>query len=159
MKLVRPFTLPGLSSHAPLSLFPPPSCPYPLPLYFCTSQSPPSHLPDHSPAAFLYLICSDSSTFLFVLRVSSGLFLDPSSNLFCPDFYIHTAKKQYRKFKTNIPRKVLHCHSPNFHIHVSVSDLYIPTIDLPILLQEICRPILEIYTVYRSQTHECGNWD
>jgi hypothetical protein len=30
---------------------------------------------------------------------------------------------------------------PNFHIHVSVSDLYIPTIDLPILLQEICGPI------------------
>ena len=28
-------------------------------------------------------------------------------------------------------------HSPSFHIHVSVSDLYIPTIDLPILLQEI----------------------
>ncbi len=27
-------------------------------------------------------------------------------------------------------------HNPNFHIHVSVSDLYIPTIGLPILLQE-----------------------
>jgi hypothetical protein len=27
-------------------------------------------------------------------------------------------------------------HSPNFHNHVSVSDLYIPTIGLPILLQE-----------------------
>jgi hypothetical protein len=27
-------------------------------------------------------------------------------------------------------------HSSNFHIHVSVSDLYIPTIGLPILLQE-----------------------
>jgi hypothetical protein len=26
--------------------------------------------------------------------------------------------------------------SPNFHIHVSVSDLYIPTIGLPILLPE-----------------------
>jgi hypothetical protein len=26
--------------------------------------------------------------------------------------------------------------SPNFHMHVSVSDLYIPTIGLPILLQE-----------------------
>jgi hypothetical protein len=26
--------------------------------------------------------------------------------------------------------------SPNFHIHVSASDLYIPTIELPILLQE-----------------------
>ncbi len=34
-----------------------------------------------------------------------------------------TAKKQYRK-------------SPNFHIHVSVSYLYIPRIDMPILLQE-----------------------
>ncbi len=40
-------------------------------------------------------------------------------------------------------------------IHVSVSDLYIPTIDLPILLQEIlCGPILGII-INRSQTHEC----
>jgi hypothetical protein len=30
--------------------------------------------------------------------------------------------------------------SPNFHIHASVSDLYIPMIGLPILLEEICRP-------------------
>jgi len=36
-------------------------------------------------------------------------------------------------------------HSTNFHIHLSVRDLFIPTIDLPILLQEICEPILEIY--------------
>ncbi len=35
--------------------------------------------------------------------------------------------------------------SPNFHIHVSVIDLYIPTIDLPFLLQEICGLILRIY--------------
>jgi hypothetical protein len=35
--------------------------------------------------------------------------------------------------------------SPNFHIHASVSDLYIPTIGLPILLEEICRPILGLY--------------
>ena len=35
--------------------------------------------------------------------------------------------------------------SPYFHIHASVSDLYIPTIGLPILLQEICRPILGLY--------------
>jgi hypothetical protein len=32
---------------------------------------------------------------------------------------------------------------PNFHIHVSVGDLYIPTIGLPILLQ----------------IHECRNWE
>ncbi len=50
-----------------------------------------------------------------------------------------TAKNQY-------PETELRGHSPNCHIHVSVSDLYIPTrIDLPILLQEICGPILGIY--------------
>ncbi len=41
--------------------------------------------------------------------------------------------------------KELRGHSPNFHIHVFVSDLYISTIDLLILLQEICGPILGIY--------------
>jgi hypothetical protein len=43
------------------------------------------------------------------------------------------------------PEKNLHGHSHNFHIHVSVSDLYVPTIELPILLQELCGPILGIY--------------
>jgi hypothetical protein len=38
--------------------------------------------------------------------------------------------------KQTFPEKDLRGHSPNFHIHVSVSDLYIPTIGLPILLQE-----------------------
>jgi hypothetical protein len=33
-------------------------------------------------------------------------------------------------------KKELRGHSPDFHIHVSVRDLYISTIDLPILLQE-----------------------
>jgi hypothetical protein len=40
------------------------------------------------------------------------------------------------------PEKELRGHRPNFHIHVSVSDLYLPTIDLPILLRERCGPIL-----------------
>ncbi len=40
--------------------------------------------------------------------------------------------------------------SPNFHIHVSLRDLYISTIRLPILLQEtekttVCGPILRIF--------------
>ncbi len=34
----------------------------------------------------------------------------------------------------------------------------IPTIDLLILLQEICGSILRI-CIYCSQTHECGNWE
>jgi hypothetical protein len=47
-----------------------------------------------------------------------------------------TAKTPYRKFETNIPGKGMRGLCPDFHIHVSVSDLYIPTIGLPILLQE-----------------------
>ena len=39
----------------------------------------------------------------------------------------------------------MHGHSLSFHIHVSVSDLFISAVDLPILLQEICGPILGIY--------------
>ncbi len=35
--------------------------------------------------------------------------------------------------------------SPNFHFDVSVSELYIPTMGLPLLLEEICRLILGIY--------------
>jgi hypothetical protein len=38
--------------------------------------------------------------------------------------------------KQIFPGKQLRDHSPNFHIHVSVIYLYIPMIDLPILLQE-----------------------
>ena len=46
---------------------------------------------------------------------------------------------------TGISLSVLLQCSPNFHIHVSVSDFYIPTMDLPILLHEICGLILGIY--------------
>jgi hypothetical protein len=38
--------------------------------------------------------------------------------------------------------KKLRGHSPNFHIHVSVSDLYITTVGLQILPQKICGRIL-----------------
>ncbi len=48
----------------------------------------------------------------------------------------YTSKSQYRILKQNFLEKELRGQSPNFHIHVSVSDLYIPTIDLPILWQE-----------------------
>ncbi len=47
--------------------------------------------------------------------------------------------------KQIFPEKDLRGNSPNFHSHVSVRDLFIPTIDLPIMLQEICGPILGIY--------------
>ncbi len=47
--------------------------------------------------------------------------------------------------KQIFPEKEYRGVSPNFHIHASVSDLYIPTIGLPIPLEEICRPILGLY--------------
>ncbi len=48
-------------------------------------------------------------------------------------------------WKQIFPEMKLRGHSPNFPTHVSVSDLYILPIDLPILLQETCGPILRIY--------------
>jgi hypothetical protein len=47
--------------------------------------------------------------------------------------------------KQIFPEKEYRGLSPNFHIRVSVNELYIPTMDLPDLLEEICRLILGIY--------------
>jgi hypothetical protein len=58
--------------------------------------------------------------------------------------FVCTAKNQYN-LKQIFPEKELRGHSPNFHMHVSVGDLFIPTIDLPLLLHEICGPIQGIY--------------
>ncbi len=79
-----------------------------------------------------------------------------------PLYYLHTAKRKYRNFETNItniPRKVLLGSQSQFS-HSCVCDLftytvlYIPTIGLPILLEEILycmydctyidRPLLQI---------------
>jgi hypothetical protein len=54
--------------------------------------------------------------------------------------------------KQIFPEKKLCGHSPKFHIYVSMSDLYIPTIELPILLQEICGPIL---LDHQFRYHDC----
>ncbi len=61
-----------------------------------------------------------------------------------------TAKTKYPNFETNIPRKGISGLSPNFDIHASVSDLYISTIGLAILLEEICRPLLGLYKWLRD---------
>ncbi len=68
----------------------------------------------------------------------------------------YTAKNQYRKFEANIPRKGIARPQAQFPHHVSVSNLYIHTIDLPILLQEICGPILEICKSLTDKWVEIG---
>jgi hypothetical protein len=55
----------------------------------------------------------------------------------------HSAKTTAENSKQIFPEKELLGLSPHFHL--SVSDLYIPTNDLPILLDENCGPILGIY--------------
>jgi hypothetical protein len=69
-------------------------------------------------------------------------------------------QRQNTEFSKQIfPEKEYRGLSPNFHIHASVCYLYIPTIGLPILLEEICKAILGVwYYINRSQRHECWNW-
>jgi hypothetical protein len=57
--------------------------------------------------------------------------------------FFHTAqqRKNAEDLKQIFPGKEY----PNFHIPVSVSELYIPTMELPFLLEEKCEPILGIY--------------
>jgi hypothetical protein len=58
------------------------------------------------------------------------------------------------------PEKELPGLSPNFHIHVSVSDLYIPSTGPHIFLQQNMQTDRRNRTyINRSQTRECGNWD
>jgi hypothetical protein len=56
-------------------------------------------------------------------------------------------RQNAENLKQIFPEKEYRSLSPNFHIHVSVSELYIPTMGLPVLLEEICscRLILGIY--------------
>ncbi len=54
-------------------------------------------------------------------------------------------RKNAANLKQIFPEKEYRGLSPNFHIHASVSELYIPTMGLPFLLEEICGPILGIY--------------
>ncbi len=59
---------------------------------------------------------------------------------------VNTLQRQNAEnLKQIFPAKEYRGLSPNFHIHVSVRELYIPTMSLPFLLEEICIPILGIY--------------
>jgi hypothetical protein len=64
-----------------------------------------------------------------------------------------TAKTQCRKnLKQIFPEKEYRGLSPNFHIHVSVSELYFPTMGLPFLLEEILYVDRSWEYIYRTQT-------
>jgi hypothetical protein len=71
--------------------------------------------------------------------------------------FVTLQRENAENLKQIFPEKEYWGLSPNFHIHVSVSELYIPTMGLPVLLEEICRLILGIYKSLKK-THECENW-
>jgi hypothetical protein len=54
-------------------------------------------------------------------------------------------RQNAENLKQIFPEKEYRGLCPNFHIHVCVSELYILTMGLPFLLEEICSLILEIY--------------
>jgi hypothetical protein len=62
----------------------------------------------------------------------------------CQCFFSTLQRTNTENLKQIFPEKELRGQGPNFHIHVSVSDLYITTVGLPFLLQEICGLILGI---------------
>jgi hypothetical protein len=76
---------------------------------------------------------------LSVRIVTKSPKVEPLIILYSP----HCKDKKF--LKQIFPEKEYRGLSPNFHIHVSVGELYIPTMGLPILLEEICGLILGIY--------------
>ncbi len=70
-----------------------------------------------------------------------------------------TAKIVYRISETNIPRNETAWPQSQF-LHSCFCEWFIcPTIVCLFCCRKICRPILGIYCINRSQIHECGNWD
>ncbi len=75
---------------------------------------------------------------------ASFTWLVPGTPIFCA-MVLCTAKTPYRKFETNIPIKGIVRSQFQFPHSCVCERFYIPTIDLPILLQELCGPILGKY--------------
>ncbi len=65
---------------------------------------------------------------------SLSLSLNQRKNRSC----VTLQRQNAENLKQIFPEKEYRGLSPNFHIHVSVSELYIPTVGLPFLLEEIC---------------------
>jgi len=59
-----------------------------------------------------------------------------SGVIYSVDKYSTLQRYNTENWKQIFPEKELRSLSPNFHIHVSVNDLHIPMLGLPILLQE-----------------------
>ncbi len=94
---------------------------------------------------------------IYIVRTNLGLVYTLSrsgteSGAHCKDIIPQIRNKYSQK-------RILRGLSPNFHIHVSARDFYIPAMGPPILLRE--NMWTDPGNIYKplTQTHECGNWD
>ncbi len=112
---------------------------------------------------------SDCFIALLLMRLIAN-FLIPSmksARLFSSHFMIPMVANFLHRHNTEnskqiFPEKELRGLSPNFHIHVPVSDLYISDLYIPrtgphIFLSRMADQSWEY--IICSKTHECGNWD
>jgi hypothetical protein len=65
----------------------------------------------------------------------------------------------FPEIKLLFPKQNYNVQSPSSYTHISVRDLYISRIGLPIPLQENMWTDLGNTYINRKQTHERGNWD
>ncbi len=63
--------------------------------------------------------------------------LTHAAKMFCHPYLATLQRQNAENWKQIFPGKEYRGLSPNFHIHVSVSEVYIPTMGLPVLLEEI----------------------
>ncbi len=77
--------------------------------------------------------------------VPKTLFLIPWPTLQMRGGWEFNVNVWFPEIKLLFPKQKYNVLSPNSYTHISVRDLYISRVGLPILLQEICGPILGIY--------------
>ncbi len=85
---------------------------------------------------------------LFFYPIPSIAFLTAISHTIYPGFSVclaYSAKTQYRNSKQIFQEMELRGHTPNFHINLSMADLYIRRSICLFCYKEICEPILGIY--------------
>ncbi len=77
---------------------------------------------------------------LFIVNIVNT-FSTKKRRLLCTTTECYTAKTKHRNFETNIPRKGISGSQSQFPHSCACERFIHPTIGLPILLEQICRPI------------------
>ncbi len=85
-----------------------------------------------------------SKTFFEVYSLKKLRTKIPHSPISSENGFPALQRQNAENLKQIFPEKEYRGLSPNFHTHVSVSELCILTMGLPVLLEEICRLILGI---------------